>query len=326
MLLLLLAAALLLSTFSVLSTYQSTKCSTLCISDLSSKGNYAIGATISYAGHKLSDTKVIVIINNLYKSSIMTSAGSNLQFQAPLKIGIDTIKVEYGNSESSGEFFYVGELLYTLFVPLGAIFFLLTKLLASDSAKKNKVVFYFNDEMTPHNETAILKYALDSAVQKSKRVVSGLPETIADLSSNLSSLYKTEGLQKIQKDNVYLSKKMEALGIAHVLFGCASYSSLTKLVAGARMFYENAVLSGSSMVLSSRNPKTFIDANNIVFQSDFSNSKLLDSKPKQRKMSLVLFDEKESHALSRSLRTYSKTGVILLMMRLNGTLEVLTQW
>ena len=224
-LLLLSAAALLLSAFLVLSTYQSIKCSTLCIAGLSSKSNDAIAATISYAGHKLPGTKVIVIINDIYESSIITSAGSSLHFQAPLKLGIDTIKVEYGNSESSGEFFYAGELLYTLFVPLGAIFFLITKLLASDSAKKNKVVFYFNNEMPPHDETAILKHALDSAAQKSKRAVPGLPETIVELSSNLSSLYKTEGLRKIQKDCEYLSKKIEALGMAHALFAKAAMSA-----------------------------------------------------------------------------------------------------
>jgi hypothetical protein len=325
-LLLLLAAAALSVTFCLFSTYSAIHCSALCISNFSSKGNYAIAATISYSGHKLSAVKVLVLINSKYKSSMVTSSGSNLRFQAPLKIGMNTVKVEYGNSGASVKFFYMGGLLYTLLVPLGAIFFMLIKLLAYESLGKNKVAFHFNDGIMPNNEAAILRYALDSVVQKGKRAVAGLPELISDVSSSLSLLYRMEGVQKIQKDGEYLLKKIEALGVAHVLSGCVGYSPATKSAAGARIFYENAVLSGSPVALSPRVAKTFIDANNIVFQTDLSIPRLLDSVSRQGKINLILFGGAEKHALSRAFRTYSKLGAALLMMRLNGTLHVLTQW
>lgn len=319
--LLLLAGALLLCMLFVLGSYKPIHCSTLCISSFSSKGSYAIEAAVSYAGSKLPNASVVVVINNMYKSTIKTNYESTLQFQAPLRVGINTIKAEYGNSESSIMFFYTGGLLYVVLIPLSAIFFLLMKKFASDSASRNEIVFYYNDQILPsmQSKEAELKYAFDSVIQKNKRMITGLPERISDVSLALSSLYKLEGKKKMKEDSEYLSKKMETFKIAHVLHNCASHSPLTKQIVGGKIFYENAILSGSPMALKTKSPKVFLDTNNILLQTDLSISNL---KLRHGKLNLILLDEEEKHALSRAFRTYSKLGASLLVMKLSNILGV----
>ncbi len=322
--LLLLAGILLLILFLFLGLYKSTKCTNLCISNFTSKGNYAITTAISYDERKLPEAKLLITINDRYKSILTTTEGSNLQFQAPLNLGINLINVKYGNSESSVSFFYMGGMLYILLVPLGAIFFFLIKLIALDSSNRNKQIFHFNEETIAPTGVMQLKSAFDSLAYKNKRAVANLPEKISDILAELSSLNEIEGLKKIQKDDEYASKKMEVLGIGHVLFNCVGCSPLTKRIIGARIFYENVVLSGSSISLKSKTTDAFIHSNNIVFWSDLFDSGYPDRKQKEQKINLILFGKEEEHALSRLLRTYSKFGAGLLVMKLNNLLKVTT--
>jgi hypothetical protein len=184
------------------------------------------------------------------------------------------------------------------------------------------MVFYYNDDIVPsmQSEGAELRCAFDSVIQKDKRMVTGFPESVSDVSSELSSLYKLEGKKKIREDSEYLSKKIETFKIAHVLYNYASQSPLTKRIVGGKIFYENAILSGSSMALKTKNPKVFLDTNNILLQTDLSISNL---KSRHGKINLILLDEDEKHALSRALRTYSKLGASLLVMKLSNILGVI---
>jgi hypothetical protein len=309
-----------------LSSYQTISCSALCVSNFSSKGDYAISATIAYSSGKLKGATILVTINSAYKAAIATNDFSGLQFQAPLRLGINTLRFKYANSEASLSFFYFGEMLYAMLIPLGAIFFLIMRLLASNLSNKNRIIFYFNDEIVPEAEDDGIKYAIDLLEQKTKRAIADLPERISDLRAELNSINKMDGRKRIQKDEEYLSQKIALLGVAKPISGHVSRCPLTKQAIGARILYENAIISGSCISLNSKNARGFIKANNLLLLDDLLINKGPALKLRKGKINLVLFHPIEFNLLSNAVKSYSRSGSILLMMKLNCTLEVLKTW
>lgn len=323
---LVLATLVIIGILCFLNSYQNVSCSMLCLSNFSSKGNYAISATMTHSSEELRNRTVLVTINNAYKAAITTNGFSSLQFQAPLKLGINTLRFQYANSGASVSFFYFGGMLYALLIPLGAIFFLIMKLLASNISNKNRVVFYFNDKLIPEAEEDGIRYAVNSLEQKTKRAIVNLPERICDLTAELQSINGAEGRKRMQKDVEYLSQKIEILGIAKPMFGHISRLTLSKQIIGARIFYENAIVSGSGMSLISRNAERFITANNIILLDDFLTNRAASPKLRKGKIHLALFSPLEYGSLSNTIKSYSVLGSLLLMMKLNCTLELLRAW
>lgn len=322
-LILLSAGLLVLAIVCILTTYRTYSCTSLCISSFSQRADYMVAAKLSYAGQPLAGTKLTVIINGAYKSTLATDQKSSLLFQAPLKIGLNTIEVKYGDSESSVSFFYAGGLLYILLIPLGALFFLSLKSLASDSTKTNKVAFHSDDVSYPDPEGLALKNAIDSYANRVKRIVPGLPERVANISAELARISKAEGSARAEKDSCYLSKKIEAEQVSFVAFGCVSHEPVSKETAAALELYESSLVSGTS-VLNAKSPKAFLSANGVIFRDYLSIATLSKTARKGSRTRLFLFGCREEQEVSRLARSCTKIGAMLLLLQEFGTLEIIT--
>ncbi len=320
-LLLTVVAASIITAICVLGGYKSVSCSNLCLSNLSVKPDYAVTARISY-GHPLDSASIKVTINGLYKSAIETDPNSILQFQAPLKVGFNLIKVEYNGSQSTASFFYMGGMLYMLLIPLSAILFLLIKRLASDSTRESDITFHFDDKITWSLDTRDLKTAISSTAQDEKRAVSSLPELITDVSTQLAKISAGEGKNKIPKDPFYLSQKITILKLAHVFSGCVGPLPISEEAAAARKFYEMSILSGSPLNLKGNCPKTFLKANKIIFETGLPQA-INPNKMAKQAIKLFLFDEDARDSISRTIRSYSQLGAALLLMRLENGFEII---
>jgi hypothetical protein len=307
----------------IFGAYKSYSCSSLCIYGFSQRGDYMVAARMSYTGLPLPNTKVTVIANGAYKSTVATDSDSSLLFRAPLRLGVDSIEVEYGGSRSSVRFLYMGGLLYMLLIPLSALLFLLLKGLTLDPTKMSRVTFHANDGSWPDAGDMPLKNAIDSVIKKAKRFVPGLPERISDISEELARISKVEGGKKIGKDPHYLSQKMAARQIAFTSFGCVCKVPISREAAAAREIYERSIIAGTPSLFSSKNPRVLLSANKAIFSDNLSIGFLSKAVKRGCKIRLFLSDYAEVHSLSRLARSYTKVGATLLLLQAGDILEMI---
>ena len=307
--LLLSSIAVLFAVLCTVSLYKSYSCTKICISKLSQDGEYTSTAKVTYLNSLIPNSKVEVIINNAYKTTISTDSESDLRFQAPLKIGIDAIKIEYDGYPSTATFFYLGDLLYMILIPFGAGLFLFMRKLASNLTGEEKLTFYTNNAI-PKVHPQSLKLELERISNNAKRTVPGLPELVRDIPNE-------------SKDSSYLCQKLETQGIALASFGCFSSSQITKELAAVRKFYEYALKSGESCSLHAKTPQAFLSTNRIVFLNDISGKKLHNLSKKNGKIRLILTSADDANVISRLTRSYSTAGAILLLLQTSSFIEMI---
>jgi hypothetical protein len=266
------------------------------------------------------NSKVTVLINNAYRSTISTDYESALKFQAPLKLGTDTISIEYNGFTTSATFIYIGELLYMFLIPLGAALFLTIRKFTTSLNYGDKLTFYFGDT-APNFDPQQLKMAFWRVSQKAKRATPGLPELVEDISRELvdPSIY---GRKTNVKDAFYTCCKLEEYGIASASFGCASRSQITEELFTARTFYEDHLKSNSACSLHTTNPQKLLTANRIILPKNLSLQTLDNLSKKNDKIRLYLSSVADASRASRLVRSYSKLGATLLLLQTSSFIEM----
>jgi hypothetical protein len=315
-------AVLILIVIYTMGTYRYYSCSSLCISGLSEKGNYALQAKISFYNESLPNAMITIITNNAYKGIIQTSPSSTLNFRAPLNLGPNSMILKYNGSETIVRFFYLGGMLYLLLIPLGVLCLLLARLLPSEFAKRDKIIFY-PDAGYSTNDKQPLKNAIDVVTKKSKRIIKGLPESVSDVSSELALASRNDGHKTLAKCPTYLSQKIEKERIAFSSYGAVTNNPFSKEVAIARWFYEHSIMSGQLTVFDAKTPAAFLAANQIIFKKDVTLPILSKMAGTKSKIRLVLFGYGEMDEFSRLMKSYSKMGATLLMLRAENLLETI---
>lgn len=302
-----------------MSLYKSYTCSKICISGFSQKSPYFVSAKLSYLNAPLSNSKVLVIVNHAYKTTISADSKSNLSFQAPLKIGLENIEVEYLGSTASVTFFYIGELFYVLLIPIGAVFFLIIRKFSTNLSDGDKIAFYNNDTV-PTFHPEILKTALERAKENDKRAIPGLPELVRDVSKEFIGL----GTKKKQTnpDSFYMCQKIEHNKLGSAYLGCVSSSPMTKDLVAARIFYEQHVNAGGLCVSPKINAQRFLKANSIIFLTDLSVPKLQSLNKKKDKIRLFLTSAADVYERARILRSYSDLSATLLILQTSFFIEI----